>query len=52
MRDEQRTNTTQADSQEKAQAAPVVQQPIRQLGEGFAQLEEKDDPYEDLGYRR
>lgn len=41
------------ETQEKVKAAPAdVQQPVRTLGEGFSQPEEKDDPYEDLGYRR
>jgi len=41
------------ETQEKTQSAPAEAQPApRVLGEGFAQLEEKDDPYEDLGYRR
>jgi hypothetical protein len=39
------------DTQEK-EAEPNTPQPVRQLSEGFAQPEEKDDPYEDLGYRR
>ncbi|MND13150.1 hypothetical protein D3C76_800210 [compost metagenome] len=38
---------------EKAEQAPTTQQPApRVMSQGFAQLEEKDDPYEDLGYRR
>lgn len=38
---------------EKAEQAPTTQQPApRVLSQGFAQLEEKDDPYEELGYRR
>lgn len=38
---------------EQAEQAPTTQQPAPGvLSQGFAQLEEKDDPYEDLGYRR
>lgn len=42
------------DTQEQTDAAPAeVQQPAPYvLGQGFQQAEEKDDPYEDLGYRR
>lgn len=42
------------DTPEKLESAPAqVQQPApKVLGQGFQQLEEKDDPYEDLGYRR
>ncbi|MNI95612.1 hypothetical protein D3C76_25850 [compost metagenome] len=52
MREEQRVTGTQPEAQEKTPVAHVTPQPVRQLGEGFAQLEEKDDPYEDLGYSR